>query len=204
MLIGTSNCEGIKADKLTNTAQVKKIIKYHTEEAADYISIIKEPPTLLVLHILTNDVKKYRPQQCVDNIFKLTANTCAKWPDVKIIISSPTTRCDNMNNSTNGQITGVLLKQKFAGVDNIHILEHSNMHVHGNPNKDLLRDDGYHLNDKGLSFLAMNLKRDIHSVLEVPLPARRPRSTSRQRRPNRGRGRVRGVFNGDSRGDSQE
>lgn len=97
-----------------------------------------------------------------------------------------------MNHWTNGQIINALLKQKFTGEDNIILADHSNMLVHVNPNQDVLRDDGVHLNHKGWSSLAVNLKRAIHSMLNIPLPVRRPRSVSRGRKPLSGRGRGNG------------
>ena len=108
-----------------------------------------------------------------------------------MVISLTTPRCDDVNNTTNGQIINALLKQKYAGAGpNITLVDHSNMLVHGNPNADILCEDGVHLNEKGLSLLAVNLKRAIHSTLNILLPVRRGRSTSRQgRRPPSGRGR---------------
>ena len=37
----------------------------------------------------------------------------------------------------------------------------------------LLRDDGYHLNEKGLAFLATNFKRGLYHLLDLPQPIRR-------------------------------
>jgi hypothetical protein len=47
------------------------------------------------------------------------------------------------------------------------------MLVNGIPNKDLLQPDGIHLNDKGISLLAGNIKRAIHIALDIPPPPRR-------------------------------
>jgi lysophospholipase L1-like esterase len=44
------------------------------------------------------------------------------------------------------------------------------MLVNGIPNKDLLQPDGIHLNDKGISLLAGNIKRAIHIALDIPPP----------------------------------
>jgi lysophospholipase L1-like esterase len=49
------------------------------------------------------------------------------------------------------------------------------------PNSDLLKPDGYHLNVKGVSLLAMNIKKTVHHILNIPLPIRRQRSRSRNR-----------------------
>lgn len=194
LLIGTSNIEGITAEKLTHVANVQKEIKYTIQDTANYISTLSTPPTVIVLHSLTNDLKHKKPQQCIDDLFQLTSTICAKWHEIKIVISFTTPRCDSMNNSTNGQIINALLKQKFAGVDGIYFAEHINMLQFGNPNKELLCEDGYHLNDKGITILAGNIKRAIHIALNVPLPPRRSGSAGRSRSrtwKGRGRGHVR-------------
>lgn len=188
LLIGTSNIEGIKEDKISDIANFTKMIKYTMRETKSAVSeIVSAPPSVIILHSLTNDLKGKRPQICADEMFDLTTSICSKWPLVKIIISLTTPRSDSVTNNTNGQIINLLLKQKFTGVDNIFLVEHSNMLYQGNPKRDLLCADGYHLNEKGISHLAGNLKRAIHTVLEEPLPTNTRRPRSRSRRPNRGR-----------------
>lgn len=189
LLIGTSNVEGIKEEKLTNHANVRKVIRYTMKDTLEYILTTATQPTVLVLHSITNDLKVKRPQECVDEMFNLASKVCAKWPSVKIVLSSTTPRCDSANNTTNGQLINVLLKQKFSGVDNVFFVDHSNMLFHGNPNKQLINEDGIHLNNKGISFLAGNIKRAVHLALEVPLPFNRSRGRSRSRGAPRGRGR---------------
>lgn len=185
LLIGTSNIEGIKADKLTTVANVQKTIQYTMKDTSTYLQTVVIQPTVLVLHSLTNDLKKKNPQQCVNDLFELVTTICAKWPLVKVVISFTTPRCDTLNNSTSAQIINVLLRQKFLGVDNIFFTEHPNMLVNGIPNKDLLQPDGIHLNDKGISLLAGNIKRAIHIALDIPPPPRRSRSKSPGRRGRR-------------------
>jgi hypothetical protein len=127
LLIGTANIEGIKADKLTTVANVQKTIQYTMKDTSTYLQTVVTQPTVLVLHSLTNDLKKKNPQQCVNDPFELVTTICAKWPLVKVVISFTTPRCDTLNNSTSAQIINVLLRQKFLGVDNIFFTEHPNM-----------------------------------------------------------------------------
>lgn len=187
LLVGTSNIKGIQENRLSNHVSVEKVIKYTLSDTADYLSEIVMEPTVLILHSLTNDLKRKDPKKCVEEVYDIAVNVCKKWPLVKILVSSTTPRNDSMDHSTSGQIINVLLKQKFAGVDNIYVLDHLNMLIKGKPNRDLLETDGYHLNDKGLALLASNIKRGIHNLLDIPAVARRPRSLSRYR--GRGRGR---------------
>ena len=59
------------------------------------------------------------------------------------------------------------MKQKFTVVDYIFLAEHSNMLINGDPNNYLLKDDQYHLNDKGISLLASNIKIAIHVAVNT-------------------------------------
>lgn len=188
LLIGTSNIGGIDAARITDVATVTKEIKYTMKQATDFLKDIMHPPTIIVVHILTNDLRGKNPNQTVDELFGLATKICSRWPLVKLIISATTPRMDSMDHSTNAQIINVLLKQKFTGVDNIYLVEHNNMLRYGNPNRDLLKDDKYHLTDKGIAILASNLKRGIHTALDMPVPQRRPRSMSRTRQSQQKKG----------------
>jgi hypothetical protein len=53
LLIGTSNIEGIKADKLTTVANVQKTIQYRMKDTSTYLQTVVIQPTVLVLHSLT-------------------------------------------------------------------------------------------------------------------------------------------------------
>ncbi|CAC5389896.1 ROCK2 [Mytilus coruscus] len=102
---------------------------------------------------------------------------------------------DDIMHHTNGQIVNALIKQNFYGkhyteLEKVQLIEHNNMYYEGQANEELLQNDLYHLNDKGVSYLASNIKQAVHQILNIPLPpTRRPRSQSRNRR---GRGRGRG------------
>ena len=103
-----------------------------------------------------------------------------------------------MMHHTNGQIVNALIKQNFYGkhyteLMKVRLIEHNNMYCGGQANKESLQNDLYHLNDKGVSYLASNIKQAVHKIFNIPLPpTRRPRSQSRNRR-GRGRGRDRGL-----------
>ena len=110
------------------------------------------------------------------------------------IISLATPRRDNLKYHTNGQIVNALLKQQFsdeAHTTSVCLLDNHNLYFEGQPNSDLLKPDRYHLNEKGVSLLAMNIKKTVHHILNIPLPIRRQRRRSRNRI---GRGIGRGRF----------
>ncbi|VDI18973.1 Hypothetical predicted protein [Mytilus galloprovincialis] len=126
-----------------------------------------------------NIVKK-KLDEAQDEILQLKSNISAS-------LDEATTR--SIQKELVREVPPAKPKLLFVGTSNIQ--DHTNMLVNGNPNDNLLCEDKIHLNDKGISILASNIKRAIHTGLHIPLPPARPRSRSRQR-PNRGRGRGRG------------
>ena len=70
----------------------------------------------------------------------------------------------------------------------VYFVDYFNMFYEGNIIRDVLADDMYHLNDKGVSILASNIKKAMHRCLHIDLPIpQRQRSRSRSR-GGRGRG----------------
>ena len=183
LLIGTSNIKGINENKLTQAANVRKVVKYTMADTMEYIRSSTENPNVVVLHCLTNDLKHGDPQSCVGTLENVVGLIQSRWNLAKIVISLATPRSDSIVHHTNGQIINALFKQKVNSEDSIWYCEHSNMLQNGNPNPDLLSEDRYHLSQKGISFLASNLKKTIHDALGIPLPSiNRDRSRSRMRR----------------------
>lgn len=199
LLIGTSNIRGINESKLSSSIDAIKEICFTLDKTNEYILGYnpQTPPAVVVLHILTNDLKTKNPQNCACELFALISIIQEKWCEAKCLISLATPRRDDMMHHTNGQIVNALIKQNFYGkhyteLTKVQLIEHNNMYYEGQANEELLQNDLYHLNDKGVSYLASNIKQAVHQILNISLPpTRRPRSQSRNRR-GRGRGRGRG------------
>ena len=146
-------------------------------------------PVAVVLHVLTNDLKKKSPQVCVKELSEIIEIIRNKWSPA-CIISLTTARQNDLMHSTNAQIINALVQQQYVDHDKIHLIEHNNMLRDGNPNVDLLNTDLFHLNNKGVSMLAANIKSVIHRVLKIPLPIRSPRNQFQHRARGKGRGRY--------------
>lgn len=187
LLIGTSNIKEINESRLTDAAVVKKVIKYKIKDVQPFLDTYIDHADLVVLHILTNDLKNSPPKNCVDDLEVLVTYIREKWPQVKLIISLTTPRKDNIEYHSNGQIINIIIKQQLISNphNRVSYCEHSNMLNQGLPVDELLQTDQYHLSQKGVSFLASNLRKAIHSSLNIPMITR---SRSRSR-ADRGRGR---------------
>lgn len=67
----------------------------------------------------------------------------------------------------NSEILDGLIKRKFLAQENVIISDNANM-CHSNiPQSQLLKEDKFHLSDKGTSMLAANMKRILHSSLGI-------------------------------------
>ena len=148
LLVGTSNINGIDEEKLTAAAEVSKEVRYTLKDTLTFIASTNiDPPDILILHSLTNDIRDYRAEACVAMLDDIINKATEKWPNVKCIVSLTTPRSDNMSTFTNGQITNALVKEKFNDKSYITMADHSNMLINGSPNGEFLNQkDNYHLN----------------------------------------------------------
>lgn len=164
------------------------------QQATNFISSStnEDRPDVVILHILTNDLKTQEPEECRNNLEQLVHCVGQKWPGAKCLVSLATPRADDLQYHTKATIINALIKQKLSGVPNLFLVDHSNMIYNGNANSRLLKNDNYHLNEKDISLLANNIKRGIHNALNIPLLRSRSRPRGRngnQHNSQRGRGR---------------
>ena len=78
-------------------------------------------------------------------------------------MSLTTPRNDSEIHCVNSEILDGLIKRTFLAQENEIICDNANM-CHSNiPQNQLLKDDKFHLSDKGISMLAAIMKRMLHS-----------------------------------------
>lgn len=133
---------------------------------------VTSKPVLGILHILTNTVKTKDPSTCLREIQSLVDDIQKKWESTLCIILLATPRTDDVKHHTNGQIINAMLRQSFSESSNIFLVDHSNMCNSGMPVAEFLAEDGFHLSERGTSQLAGNIKRAIHTALQIPFPYR--------------------------------
>lgn len=66
LLLGTSNLNGIKPDKLSTSVDISKSTAHTLEEAYSTIENYESKPDVVLLHALTNDIKDHSPEQCTE------------------------------------------------------------------------------------------------------------------------------------------
>lgn len=152
LLLGTSNLNGIKRDKLSTSVDISKSTAYTLEEAYFTIENYESKPDVVLLHALTNDIKDHSPEQCTEMLVEVVQLISSKWKNTKTIVSLT-------NNSemhcVNSEILDGLIKRKFLAQENVIICDNANMWHSNIPQNQLLKDDKFHLSDNGTSMLAL-------------------------------------------------
>jgi len=144
-------------------AHVTKFTAYTLDETRKYLSKLSHPPEIMVLHVLTNDLKSKPPQECAKELSDIVSSTQQKWGSLKIIVSLATPRSDSIIHNTNGQIINALVRQNLSAL-NVVFADHSNMAVGGNPIPGMLQEDGYHLSSKGIAVSEQLEKSNSFSI----------------------------------------
>ena len=102
-----------------------------------------------------------------------------RWTNTKIVISLETTRADSISYNTKVKLLNALIEENFLGTVDIYLCDSSDFFFNGEPIRNFLDNDLYHLSDKGASRLAANMKYVIHTALWIE----NKQSNNRTRQP---------------------
>ena len=134
LLLGTSNIRDVYEDKITKAAHIEKHLTYTLEQAKQCIDNYKgAEPNMLILHILTNDLKVKTPEVCVDELIIIIEEIHAKWPKATVLVSTTTPRLDDINHHCNGQIINAMLNKELRSptFKYTKLIEHPTLYKHG-------------------------------------------------------------------------
>ena len=107
--------------------------------------ILKRHPEFLILHIGTNDISKYMPNEIVHKVLALKRFVVSQNKECKVIVSTLTMRIDSSKNGNAVQKVNEILKElNMPLVKNFNIV------------KKHLGNRGLHLNEHGTSRLALH------------------------------------------------
>ena len=93
LLLGTSNINGIRPEKLSQYVDVTKETEYTLDETRSKIETTETRPDVVLLHAFTNDIKTHTPEE------KHEVNTyviSSKWSNTKTIVSLTTQRMNHI------------------------------------------------------------------------------------------------------------
>ena len=147
--------QGWRLSDTNNHVVVKSFSVATIEDMEDYLKpVIRKEPESIVLHIGTNDLNKLSPKQAADSITNLGIQINEESPNTTIVICSILLRTDKPNLATkateaNKLLTAICSKNKWKFVN------------HQSINQSCLNSRGLHLNRKGSSIVADNLRKLI-------------------------------------------
>ena len=167
LLIGTSNIKYTSSKFMApKNTYIKKVVKYSTRQAADYITGYNDPhtPDLIVYHTLCNDAESLSVEEVGDQMNNLVNITKNKFPGVKVLVSLGGPRGQKGLNDKLRYINSRLTNQ-FAEMTNVSLCDNSNLYYRSYPLRGVLNSDQKHLSRLGTSILARNIKEDMASIL---------------------------------------
>ena len=88
---------------------------YTIKEAKESISTVDYDPSVVVLQVLSNDMKNDEMSEDTIEIMTndLVASISSKWPNTKIVISLPPPRMDNERVAIKSEVVSAKLKACF-------------------------------------------------------------------------------------------
>lgn len=189
LLVGTSNTEQIKTERLSAQFDTMKKIAYHIDQAEKVIDELEESynPDVIAYHILSNELTKKSSSECVLQLEKLIQKTKEKRPDSKIVVSLATNRSDERKYNLKVNTVNSLVKEMHEESSDFVICDNHNLSVSGEINKKFINNDGYHLSDVGVKVLAANIRKCVDQILGIPFIKRRgPVNRKPWQKPKRG------------------
>ncbi|CAC5376855.1 unnamed protein product [Mytilus coruscus] len=167
------------------------------EETTTEIKQLAQAPSVLVLHLLTNELRTKEAKDCVEYMSTMVNFTQDEYPDTLIVISLSTPRKDSDELNFKGQMITLMIKERLRTNKNVSFCDNSNMSYKGEALPRFIDDkDGFHLTPNGTAVLASNIRDSIDNILDLP------KCVPKKQNGNRGRGNpyYRGQGGGRGRG----
>jgi hypothetical protein len=173
LLIGNSQIKEIDADRLTHQATVLKKIAYTIDEASTYMdTLAEEPYDLVILHLITNDVKTVSAEECLEKLYPLieTAKQKSLGP---VMLSTLSSRKDSKLLELKTKQVELMLKNSVDKDPNVHLWDNSDLRDRADMDEPIFWEDGVHLSKQGVACFANSLRYGLYNALGI-----KKRSTS--------------------------
>ena len=149
LITGSSILNGIDENRLNSKFKVKvrAFSGAYIDDMYDYLApLLKKKPSVIILQIGSNDATQKTSSQIYREILNLKEHIEFVLPNVKVYLSCPVLRVDNVKANLSLVALGKKLKFNFP----------SNIIVNDNIDITCLGRKGLHLNPKGSGRLAIN------------------------------------------------
>ena len=99
VIAGDSIINGVFEDRLRRKNHVVKVLNFPDANVEDIrhnvIPLIRKKPSHLIIHVGTNDAKKFTSREILDQLLNFKKFVSEQVPDCKVITSTPTVRSDD-------------------------------------------------------------------------------------------------------------
>ena len=162
LLIGNSQINDIDVNKVTHQVTISKHLAFTIEEAKEHSDTTQYNEfDLVILHLVTNDVKKHSADQCVYQLCELIEIMKEKGAH-KIVISVLSSRQDSKALELKTQQVELSLQEIFTKDNQVTICNHELDDTHAT-----FKEDGVHLTRYGTICLAAGLRTTIQNELKL-------------------------------------
>ena len=158
LLLGNSHLSPIFEENFIKDHIVVKQTCFTIEEGTNFLQKSDDSYECIVLHFITNDVKKQSTNSCVEDFSKLIDLCSAKWSEAKIIVSTGLPRGDSSILNDKVHACNIKLQGQYIETENVSFCDNSSLGIRGKPNTQLFSRDRVHLSGNGIRVLAKNLK----------------------------------------------
>ena len=90
------------------------------------INEIRDAPSVLVLHSLTNDLKESAPT-CISPMKNIITNIQESMSNTKVVVSLATPRADDKKCQTNVELVNAMLKYDYMEDDTVTLCDNGNL-----------------------------------------------------------------------------
>ena len=163
LLVGTSNVKFVSSRFVAGRdLYVRKIQKYTTEEAIEYIRSYEEElnPEVVIYHLLCNDAETHSINEITKKTESLLEITKSKFPRAKVIISLGLPRKDQRFN-LKVRTLNMELQNRFNKDKSVAFCDNSNLFYRGFPCNGILRNK-IHLSKWGTDLFSENLREELY------------------------------------------
>ena len=145
---------------------VKKIIKYTTSDAKEYVEKFEGiKPDVVAFQLTCNEVENRDKTEdnITEEVSRLVQTVGSQFGDIPIIVSLPLPNRDTLLNDKSAKLTDKMI-DKLSKYKNVHFSQNHNMRFRGRPLEGVLYDQK-HLSSYGTELLTENLRSDINLAL---------------------------------------
>jgi ribA/ribD-fused uncharacterized protein len=151
-LVGSSLLKGVDESRLSRSLDIHKTISYTISESSR-LDLAALNSDLIVYQLTTNDLKLRNPDQVINEMKALITKTQTTLPKCKVVISLAPLQSPRNNINQKIKVVNATLELIFKD-SNIITCVNDNI----TPYNGCLATDGVHLNHRGSSMLASNLR----------------------------------------------